>query len=85
MTEMEKRAFLMAQTFRVTYIRGTETVSHLTTYQGAFDLLNGRLQYFGVTRDAKAAALRAFEEKCLSQSWDLPYEAGVITIARVQE
>lgn len=83
--EIKKMAFLMTQTFRVTYVKGTENVSHQTTYQGAFDLLNGRLQYFGVTRDAKAAALRAFEEKCLSQSWNFPYEAGVITITRVQE
>lgn len=80
--EIKKMAYLMTLSFRVKYIKGTETVSHLTTYQGAFDLLNGRLQYFGVTRDAKAAALRAFEEKCLSQNWDLPYEAGVITITK---
>lgn len=81
--EMEKSAFLSSMTFRVTYVRGTETVSHQTTYQGAFDLLNGRLQYFGVTRDAKAAALRAFEQKCLSDDWHFPFEAGVLTIRKV--
>ena len=82
--EMEKSAHLNKMTFKVTYVRGTETVSHLTTYQGAFDLLGGRLQYFGVTRDAKAAALRAFEDKCWRSDWDIPYEAGVITISKVE-
>lgn len=82
LTALEKSALLHQMEFRVTYTRGTEIVTHLTTYQGAFDLLNGRLNYFGVKRDACAAALRAFEEKCLSGNWMLPYEAGVITIAK---
>lgn len=81
MTEMEKSAFLQAMTFQVSYDGHT----HLTTYQGAFDLLNGRLKNAGVIRDAKAAALRAFESKCLSEDWHFPFEAGVITITRAQE
>lgn len=80
--EIKKMAYLRSLSFRVSYIKGTEHYSQLANYQGAFDLLNGRLQYFGVTRDAKAAALRAFEEKCLSDDWHFPYEAGVITITK---
>lgn len=80
--EIKKMAYLRSLSFRVSYIKGTEHHSQMATYQGAFDLLNGRLQYFGVTRDAKAAALRAFEEKCLSDDWHFPYEAGVITITK---
>lgn len=81
--EIKKRWYLGTLTFSVTYIKGTDYHTHKTTYQGAFDLLGGRLQNVGVTRDAKAAALRAFEQKCLSDDWEFPFEAGVITITKV--
>ena len=80
MTELEKNGFLYQLTFKVTY----DGNSHLTTYQGAFSLLNGRLEQAGVIRDAKAAALRAFEGKCLSEDWHFPFEAGVITIEKAE-
>lgn len=78
MTYMEQRAFLEKFTYRVKY--GEH--SHLTNYQGAFDLLDGRLENVGVIRDAKAAALRAFKEKCLKDEWTFAFEAGVITITK---
>ena len=78
MTYLEQRAFLSKLTMQVKY----GEMSHLTTYQGAFDLLECLLNKAGVIRDAKSAVLRAFEEKCLSDNWHFPFEAGVITISK---
>lgn len=79
--EIKKMSYLTSLSFRVEY----DGRRHLTTWQGAFDLLNGRLGTAGVTRDAKAAALCSFERKCLSDSWKFPFEAGVITITKAEE
>lgn len=79
MTELEKGAFLDKLTMHVKY----GEMSHETTYQGAFDLLDCLLAKAGVIRDAKGAVLRAFEEKCLKDSWHFPFEAGVITISKL--
>ena len=79
MTEIEKSAFLDKLTMHVKY----GEVSHTTNYRGAFDLLNCSLEKAGVIRDAKGAVLRAFEEKCLKDSWHFPFEAGVITISKI--
>ena len=81
MNERDKEALLLAMTFQVSY----DGYSHQTHYHGAFSLLDNRLRYAGVIRDAKAAVLRAFYSKCISGNWDLPFEAGVITITRVQK
>lgn len=56
---------------------------HYTTAKGAFDLLECLLQKAGVERDAKAAALRAYEKQAISAYENgarLDYQAGVITI-----
>lgn len=79
MTELEKSAFLRELTMHVKY----GEMSHETTYQGAFDLLDCLLTKAGVIRDAKGAVLRAFTEKCLANSWCFPFEAGVITITKL--
>lgn len=79
MTELEKGAFLGKLTMHVKY----GEMSHETTYQGAFDLLDCLLAKAGVIRDAKGAVLRAFTEKCLANSWAFPFEAGIITITKL--
>ena len=79
MTELEKGAFLSKLTMHVKY----GEMSHETTYQGAFDLLDCLLAKAGVIRDANGAVLRAFTEKCLVNSWAFPFEAGVITITKL--
>ena len=79
MTELEKGAFFDTIRMRVKY----GEISHLTTYRGAHDLLNHLLEKAGVIRDAKAAVLRAFEEQTLADNWKFPFEAGIITIYKV--
>lgn len=79
--EIKKMSYLTSLKFRVEY----DSHQHVTNWQGAFDLLNGRMALAGVTRDAKAAALCSFERKCLSDSWQFPFEAGVITITKEED
>lgn len=79
MTELEKGAFLSELKMHVKY----GEISHETTFQGAFDLLDCLLKKAGVIRDAKAAVLRAFRDQCLADKWTFPFEAGIITIYKV--
>ncbi len=78
-TFMELQTILQPMMFKVTY--GDR--SHLTPYDGAKSLLEGRLESAGVGRDALGAVLRDFTDKCLNVDvWNFPYEAGVITIEK---
>lgn len=81
---MSETAFLYDMEVRVRY--GDR--DHLTTGHGALDLLDGRLGMVGVTRDAKAAALRAFTEAARRSHYEgtrLDFQAGVITITNKED